>query len=190
MVFATDMMRKLLVGGYKMTKVYEFLATGFEETEMIVPADLLRRAGIEVCLVSITGELAVTGTHDLTITADKKYEEIDFLDGDMLILPGGQPGTQNLCEYKPLQGLLKTWNDEGKRIAAICAAPTFLAKLGLLKGKRATCYPACEEQILGANISTETVVTDGNITTSRGVGTAIDFAVEIIRLLVDEKTVK
>ena len=171
-----------------MAKVYEFLATGFEETEMITPADLLRRAGIDVCLVSITGELGVTGAHDLTIMADQKYEDVDFADGDMLLLPGGQPGTTNLGQYEPLQELLKDWNQKGKRLAAICAAPTVLGNLGLLKGRRAVCYPGCEEQLLGAIITTDEVITDGNITTSRGVGTAIEFAAEIIRLLVDNQT--
>ena len=171
-----------------MAKVYEFLATGVEEAEAIIPADLLRRAGVEVCLVSITGELAVTGARNLTIVADKRYEEVDFSDGDMLLLPGGQPGTTNLCNYEPLQELLKRWNEEGKRLAAICAAPTVFGKLGLLEGKQATCYPGCEEQLSGAILTEEQVVTDGNVTTSRGLGTAIAFAGEIIRLLVDEAT--
>ena len=173
-----------------MAKVYEFLATGFEETEMIVPADLLRRAGIEVCLVSITGELAVTGAHDLTILADQKFEEVEFADGDMLLLPGGQPGTRNLANYRPLQELLIAWDLTGKRLAAICAAPTIFGTLGLLKGKQATCYLGCEEQLLEANITTDMVVTDGNITTSQGLGTAIEFAAEIIKLLVGEKDAK
>ena len=170
-----------------MAKVYEFLATGFEEIEAITPADLLRRAGVEVCLVSITGELAVTGSHALTILADKKYEEVDFSDGDMLILPGGQPGTTNLGNYKPLQELLEVWNASGKHLSAICAAPTVFGKLGILEGKQATCYPGCENQLLGAITTTDAVITDGNITTSRGVGTAIEFASEIISLLVDEQ---
>lgn len=171
-----------------MAKVYEFLATGFEEVEATTPADLLRRAGIDVCLVSITGELAVTGAHGLTLLADSKYSEMDFSDGDMLILPGGQPGTNNLGSYKPLLELLQTWNEDGKRLAAICAAPTVFGKIGMLEGKRATCYPGCENQLIGAITMVDEVVTDGNITTSRGVGTAIAFVAEIIRLLLDEKT--
>ena len=171
-----------------MAKVYEILATGFEEIEGITPADLLKRAGVEVKLVSITGELAVTGSHELTVLADQKYEDTDFSDGDMLLLPGGQPGTTNLGNYRPLKELLKAWNQEGKHLAAICAAPTILGEMGLLEGKRATCYPACKDQLLGAVVTSDSVVTDGNITTSRGVGTAIEFAGEIIRLLIDEKT--
>jgi len=170
-----------------MAKVYEFLATGFEEVEMITAVDLLRRAGIEVCLVSITGELAVSGANDITVLADKKYEEVDFADGDMLVLPGGQPGTNNLGAYEPLRKLLEAWNDNNKRLAAICAAPIVFGQLGFLKGKQATCYPGCEGELTGAIISDAKVVSDGNITTSQGVGTAIEFAGEIIRILVDEE---
>ena len=171
-----------------MAKVYMFLATGFEETEMIVPADLLRRAEIEVCLVSITGELAVTGSHRITILAEKLYDEVDFSDGDMLLLPGGQPGTTNLGNYAPLCELIKEWDKVKKRLAAICAAPTVFGELGLLKGLKATCYPGNEAKLLGAISSTDAVVTDAHITTSRGVGTAIEFAAEIIKLFKDKET--
>jgi len=171
-----------------MAKVYVFFATGFEETEAVIPVDLLRRAEIDVCLTSITGKLEVTGSHGITILTERLYDEVDFSDGDMLLLPGGQPGTTNLSNYEPLCELISEWNREKKRLAAICAAPTVFGKLGLLKGAKATCYPGCEEQLLGAITSTEVVVTDGNITTSRGVGTAIEFAAEIIRLLRDEET--
>jgi len=170
-----------------MPKVYGFLATGFEEIELVVVVDLLRRAEIEVCTVSITGELVVTGSHGITIMADKRYEEVDFSDGEMLFLPGGQPGTTNLGNYEPLCQLLRHWHQANKRLAAICAAPTILGRLSLLQDKSATCYPGCEEQLEGAVLMNAPVVTDGNITTSKGVGTAIEFAAEIIKILIDEK---
>lgn len=173
-----------------MAKVYVFLATGFEETEMITPVDLLRRAGIDTCIVSIMGELTVMGRSNISVMADKLYEQVDFSDGDLLLLPGGQPGTNNLLNYAPLQTLIKEWNEDGKRLAAICAAPMVFGELGLLVGKKATCYPGCEERLRGAIKTIEKVVTDGNITTSRGLGTAILFGLEIIKLLVDEECAK
>lgn len=171
-----------------MKKVYVFFAEGFEEVEALTVVDLLRRANIEVCMVSVTGKALVTGVQGVTVQTDKLYRDLDVCDGDMLMLPGGQPGTTHLGEFEPLTELLKAWNKEGKRIGAICAAPTVLGALDILKGKKATCYPGCEEQLTGAQIVTDRVVTDGNITTSRGIGTAISFALELIRLLLDEKT--
>lgn len=171
-----------------MAKVYLFLAKGFEEIEALAVVDLLRRAEVEVCMVSITGKLKVIGAHGITVLAEKLYEKMDASDGNMLILPGGQPGTTNLGEYEPLTELLKAWDKENKRIAAICAAPIVLGGLGLLVGKRATCYPGLEAQLTGADAVTDRVVTEGNITTSRGVGTTIPFGLELIRLLVNEAT--
>lgn len=171
-------------GGRKMAKVYTFLATGFEEVEALTAVDLLRRAGVEVCMVSIMDRLAVTGAQGITVQAEKLYKEIDPCGADLLLLPGGQPGTTNLGDYEPLTELLKAWNKEGKKLAAICAAPTVLGGLGLLEGKKATCYPGCERQLTGAQAVTDRVVTDGNITTSRGVGTAISFSLELIKILV------
>jgi|GEM_PF-7916 len=174
-------------GGRKMAKVYIFLAAGFEEVEALTAVDLLRRAGVEVCMVSIMDQLAVTGAQGITVRAEKLYKEIDPCGADLLLLPGGQPGTTNLGDYEPLTELLKAWNKEGKKLAAICAAPTVFGGLGLLEGKRATCYPGCERQLTGAQAVTDRVVTDGNITTSRGVGTAISFSLELIKILVSSE---
>lgn len=171
-----------------MKKVYVFLAEGFEEVEALTVVDLLRRANIEVCMVSVTGKTKVTGSHSITVSTDKQFRDLDVCDGDMLILPGGQPGTQNLGEHELLTELLKAWNKEGKRIAAICAAPTVLGALDILTGKQAICYPGCEEQLTGAEIVNDRVVTDGNITTGQSLGSAIPFALELIRLLRNEKT--
>lgn len=176
--------KKVDEGGRKMAKVYTFLATGFEEVEALTSVDLLRRAGVEICMVSIMDQLAVTGAQGITVQAEKLYKDMDPCDADLLLLPGGQPGTTNLGDYEPLTELLKAWNKEGKKLAAICAAPTVFGGLGLLEGKRATCYPGCEPQLTKAQAVTDRVVTDGNITTSRGLGTAISFSLELIKILV------
>ena len=171
-----------------MAKVYVFFADGFEEVEGLTTVDLLRRAGVEVVMTSVMGKAEVTGANGITVLTDKLFDEIDASDADMLILPGGQPGTSNLSQYKPLTDLLCAWNEKGKKMAAICAAPTVFGGLGILDGKRATCYPGCEEGLGNAQAVTDRVVTDGNITTSRGVGTAISFALELVSILVDQGT--
>lgn len=166
-----------------MKKVSIFLAPGFEEVEALTPIDLLRRAGAEVTIVSVWEEKAVTGSHQITVKADALFEEMDFGDQDLLILPGGQPGTNNLKACQKLRDLLTDADKKGKLLAAICAAPTVFGDMGLLKGKRATCYPGCEEGLTGAECLTDRVVVEGNITTSRGVGTAIPFALSLIEQL-------
>ncbi len=169
--------------------VYVFLAEGFEEIEALTPVDLLRRAKIEVQTVSIySGKKNVTGARGIEVTADITIDEADTARADMLVLPGGMPGTVNLLECDALMKAVDEANAAGKRIAAICAAPArILGSKGLLKGKNATCYPGLEELMVEATPVIKTVVTDGNITTSRGLGTAVDFACEIISLLLDEK---
>lgn len=167
-----------------MSKVYVFLADGFEEIEGLMVVDLLRRANIDVTTVSIMGKLCVTGRSSIGVTADCMFEDVtSFEDGDMLVLPGGMPGTTYLEEYQPLQGLIRAYDKQGKRLAAICAAPTVYGKMGLLEGKKATCYPGMEEMLLGAEWSQDKFVTDGNYTTSRGLGTALEFSLELISLL-------
>lgn len=168
-----------------MKNVYVFLATGFEEIEALTPVDILRRAGMDVKLVSITGNELVTGARQINVEADLVFENIDKDWADILVLPGGMPGTTNLMNYEPLMSLVKEYNLAGKRIAAICAAPTIFGRLGFLEGKNATCYPGMEADLLGATPVTNTVITDGNITTSRGMGTAIDFSLELLRLMTD-----
>ena len=145
-----------------MKKVSIFLAEGFEEVEALTPADLLRRAGAEVTLVSIKAEKTVTGSHGISITADRLFEETDYEDADLLVLPGGMPGTLNLKACEPLLALLKEHNAKGKKLAAICAAPTVLGHAGLLNGKNATCYPGCEDGLTGAICQTAPVVTDAS----------------------------
>ncbi len=163
-------------------KAYIFLAEGFEEVEALTPVDLLRRADVAVELVAVGDDLPVTGAHGITVRADLRLADADFADGSVFILPGGQPGTRNLCGNETLRGLIIRKCGEGCRIAAICAAPGVLGTWGLLQGKRAVCYPGVESQLEGASLEMLPVVTDGNITTSRGVGTAADFGLELVRL--------
>lgn len=167
-----------------MSKAYVFLADGFEEIEALMVVDLLRRGGIDVICASIMGRRQVTGRSAIEVTADCLFEEINSgMDGDLLVLPGGMPGTRYLEEYEPLRSLIAAYFSSGKKIAAICAAPTVFGKMGLLKGRKATCYPGMEDQLIGAERSEEEVVVDGNITTSRGLGTALPFALKLIEQL-------
>lgn len=168
-----------------MAKICVFTADGFEEVEGLTVVDLLRRAGEEVLMVSISDSLSVTGSHGIEIKADTFFDDVDYDTVDMLVLPGGMPGTVNLGEHKGLCSLLKEFDKQGKRVAAICAAPSVLAALGILEGKEAACYPGFEGKLKqgGARVLEESVVRDGNVTTSRGVGTAIDFALELISQL-------
>jgi protein deglycase len=166
-----------------MAKVYLFLADGFEEIEGLTVVDLLRRAGIDIAMVSITGDIQVTGSHQITTVADALFEEVDYSDADMLVLPGGMPGTINLLEHKGLDQLLRDHASENRKLAAICAAPRVLGIKGLLQGRNATCYPGNEELLQGAHVINTSVVNDGNITTSKGMGTAIDFSLSLIKTL-------
>lgn len=159
---------------------YIFLANGFEEIEGLMVVDLLRRAGIEITMVSIGDAKEVMGGHGIPIIADTLFEDVIFENANMLILPGGMPGTTNLLEHKGVVKLLQKHNSENQMIAAICAAPSVLGMNGILEGKRATCYPGFEEKLKGAIYTNEKVVKDKNVITSKGLGTAIEFALSII----------
>ena len=161
---------------------YIFLADGFEDIEGLTVVDLLRRAGIDIKTVSIKETTQIRTSHGITMLTDITFAETDFTDAD---IPGGMPGTRYLAAYKPLTDLLTDFNNKGKKIAAICAAPSVFSGLGFLKDKKATSYPSFMEVIAkdGAQTSEDSVVVDGNITTSRGLGTAIDFALSIIEQL-------
>ena len=169
-----------------MEQIYIFLADGFEEIEGLTVVDLLRRAQLPVTMVSITGSRQVTGSHRIKVEADVCFEEADFSDGTVFVLPGGMPGTTRLKEHEGLKQLLLEKNAQGKRLAAICAAPTVFGAHGLLQGKHATCYPGLEGQLTGAVWEQQEVVTDGTITTSRGMGTAIPFGLSLIAQLQGE----
>lgn len=170
-----------------MARVSCILADGFEEIEGLTVVDLLRRAQIDINMVSITGKLEVTGSHEIKIIADSLFHEEDFNQTDMIVLPGGMPGTNHLGEYEPLIALLKDFNEKAKYIAAICAAPSVLGINGLLTDKKAISYPGFYDKLVGATIRDEKVVVDGNIITSKGLGTSIDFALALISILKDDE---
>jgi protein deglycase len=163
-----------------MRPLYLFLAPGFEEIEAITILDVLRRAQINVTSVSITGDLNVIGNHGIAIEADKLYPDVDLSIAEMLILPGGMPGTKNLNVHEGLKKSLTGFAKEGRPLAAICAAPLILGQLGILKGKQATCYPGYESQLAGAILVKRPVIQDGNIITANGPGSAIKFALQIV----------
>ena len=163
-----------------MSKACIFLADGFEEIEGLTVVDILRRAGVEIHMVSITGETKVTGSHGIEIKCDTCIGQENFSETELFVLPGGMPGTKNLGACKALTELLTASFEAGKKLAAICAAPSILGDMGILKGKRAVCYPGFEDRLEGATVTENPVEVDGNITTSRGMGTAIPFALAMI----------
>ncbi len=169
-------------------KVCIHLATGFEEIEAISIIDVLRRANIQVTVVSITGELKVEGAHNITVSADELFENINYGQVSMIILPGGMPGSENLNNHSGLKQQIQNFYSTNKPIAAICAAPLVFGNLGLLKGKTATCFPGFEKYLTGATISELPVVADGNIITGKGAGVAIHFALKIVEVLIDKQT--
>jgi 4-methyl-5(b-hydroxyethyl)-thiazole monophosphate biosynthesis len=167
--------------------VYVFLADGFEEMEAIAPVDILRRLNIPVTTVGVTGK-AVRGSHAVTMTADVTIDEADFSDLSVLVLPGGMPGTTNLGNNKTLCDLIVKNHNEGKLLAALCAAPSVFGKLGVLDNRDFTCYPGFEQELTDAIVCADGVVADGNIITASGAGVAVDFALELVRYLVSAET--
>lgn len=168
--------------------VYVFLANGFEEIEALTPVDLLRRAGIEVKTVAVAEQL-VLGAHNIPVLADGTRFDVTLDDElEAVILPGGMPGTKNLERNETVQKALAYMNAKGRLICAICAAPSILGHAGLLHNKKATCFPGFENELDGAEVINVSAVRDGNVITSRGAGTAIEFSREIIAYLKDEET--
>jgi 4-methyl-5(b-hydroxyethyl)-thiazole monophosphate biosynthesis len=171
-----------------MAKVNVFFATGTEEVEALTVVDILRRAKVETEMISTTGDIYVTGSHGITVKMDRLIEDIDD-SADMIVLPGGIPGVPNLLGNKLLNDIIYKYDKaDGKHLAAICAAPTIYGKLGLLKGRKACCYPGMEDGLEGATVSYDGVVHDDKYITSRGLGTAIPFALELVSVLVDDAT--
>lgn len=168
-------------------QAFIFLAEGFEEIEAVSVIDIIRRSEMKITTVSITDKNIVTGSHNVSIVADKLFSETDFSYGEILILPGGIPGSGNLNAHEGLKKLLKQYNAEGKKIAAICAAPSVLGGLHLLQGRKATIYPGFEDNLLGAIYVEDGVVKDDNIITGRGPAFALDFALSIISELKGQK---
>ena len=170
-----------------MKSAFIHFAEGFEEIEAITIADVLHRADIPTELISITGKLAVTGAHGITIHTDKLFEEADYAEAGILILPGGLPGANNLNAHSGLKEKLLEFHKEGKPVAAICAAPLVLGGLDILQGKEAACYPGFESKLKGAAISYQPAIKSGNIITGRGPGAALNFALELVAELKDRK---
>jgi 4-methyl-5(b-hydroxyethyl)-thiazole monophosphate biosynthesis len=163
--------------------VYVFFADGFEEVEAITPVDLLRRAGVAVTTVGVTGKV-VTGSHGIPITTDVTQDALSgFADAEMIVLPGGMPGTRNEEASAVVQSAIDFCAASGRFLAAICAAPSILGHKGLLAGKQAVCYTGFESQLTGAQIGTTGVVTDGNIITARGAGVAVAFGLALVAAL-------
>ena len=158
---------------------YLFLDNGFEEIEALTTVDLLRRAGVELTTVAIRGEIQVTGAHQIIVHADRLFDDCDFADAEMLILPGG---AAHLESHEALCNLLKKHNADDKLIAAICYAPSVLGRLGILEGKQATCYPGFESY-LGESYIGGLVVESKNVITAKGPGLSSDFAFCIIEKL-------
>ena len=160
--------------------IYVFLATGFEDIEAITPVDIIRRAGLKVQTVSITGERVVKSAHGVGIMADLLLEDVDFQKAEMLVLPGGLPGSTNLDACQPLTKAIKQHFETGGAIAAICAAPLVFGRSGILQGKKATCYPGVEGELTGATYTAAIVEQDGNIITGKGPGAAFEFGYTIV----------
>ncbi len=162
--------------------IYMFLANGFEEIEALCPLDLLRRAGAEVITVGIGGD-TVTGAHGITVKADVKDENVAFGEIEMVILPGGMPGTKNLDTSAVVHKALDKAREQNATLAAICAAPMILGKRADLEGKEAVCYPGFEEYLKGAKIPDKRVVVDGNTITAKGMGVALEFGLALVERL-------
>ncbi len=168
--------------------IYVFLADGFEEIEALAPVDLLRRAGVAVQTVGITGK-TVTGSHNISVTADILPEEVVLNEAvQAVVLPGGMPGAKNLDADETVSRAIAFAAEKGKLLCAICAAPFLLGKRGLLQGKTAICFPGFEADLTGAEISEQSVCRDGNIITAKGMGVATEFGLKIVEALSGEKT--
>ena len=170
-------------------KAIVFLAEGFEECEALIVVDILRRAGIETVMASVSERLDVDSSRHVVVRADVMATDVDYDSADLIVLPGGRLGMENLRDSELVQDLVKRFAKE-KQVAAICAAPSVLAGLGLLDGKKATCYPDFENQMEGATLTHESVTVGGNIITGQGLGAAFEFAFEIVRRLIGEEMVQ
>lgn len=174
---------------HDMAKVYEFLANGFEDIEALGPVDVLRRGGIVVKTVSIGDSLMVESAHGVQVKADMMFADADFSDADMLLIPGGMPGAKNIDEHEGVRRAVLRQTEQKKLVGAICAGPMVLGHLGLLRGKRATCYPGFETELDGATYTAEQYTVDGNIVTGKGPGATLDYAYAILALMKGEQVV-
>lgn len=163
------------------------LAEGFEEVEAISIIDVLRRADLDVVVVSVTGKTEVTGAHQINVVADALFENMNYDQVDMIVLPGGIPGATNLDAHSGLKDMIRKFDTDKKSLAAICAAPLVLGNLGILNGKQAVCYPGYEKYLKGAEVLTIPVVESGNVITGRGAGVSMKFALKIVEKMVSQE---
>lgn len=171
-------------------KIAVHLASGFEEIEAISIIDVLRRADLNVLVISVTGSLEVTGAHQIKVAADKLFEDVNYNEVSMIVLPGGMPGAANLDGHKGLKAQIAKFNNENKPLAAICAAPLVYGNLGILEGKQVVCYPGFEKYLKGAEILNDPVAESGNVITGRGPGAAVQFALKLVEKLVSAEKAK
>ena len=163
-----------------MSRTAIFFATGYEEIEALTVVDILRRAGEEITMVSVTDERSVTSSHGVEVTMDKVLSEVNFDETDVIVLPGGMPGTKNLEACAALMEQVDAFVKADRPVSAICAAPSILGHRGHLKGRQACCFPSFEDHLEGAEVLEEPSVVSGNITTGRGMGAAIPFALAVL----------
>lgn len=163
-----------------MKKVYLFLADGFETVEALAPVDVMRRAGLQVVTVSVMGRQEVLSAQNVKVLADVLFEDVCLCDADALVLPGGSEGTENMSAHKALCEKIVEADRKGVLVAAICAAPMVLGRIGLLEGRKATCYPGCEGDLKGADYTAAAVEEDGNLITGCGPGVSFDFGFAIV----------
>lgn len=173
-----------------MAKVYEFLANGFEDIEALGPVDVLRRGGLDVKTVSVSGDLMVSSAHGVQVKADMLFEDVNFDDADLLLIPGGMPGAKNIDEHEGVRRALVAHASKHKLIGAICAGPMVLGHLGLLRGKKATCYPGFEDQLDDAEYTAASFTVDGNIITGKGPGATLAYAYALLGQFKGERVVE
>lgn len=166
-----------------MHHAYVFMADGMEETECLTIVDLLRRGGVDVTTVSVMKKRTIHTSHGIVLKADQKFKKVDFSDADLLFLPGGGLGVQNLYAHKGLRKLLKSADLDKIYLGAVCAGPSVLGKLGLLKGYHVTCYPGFEDQLKGADYTGEGVCVDHHIVTGIGLGFCVDLGLRLLAIL-------
>lgn len=166
--------------------IYQFLADGFEEMEAIVPYDYLRRAGVEIALVGVTGKV-VTGSHSVPMTCELTVQEMDLDHLEGILLPGGMPGTNNLYASEDVRRVITLAVEQKLLIGAICAAPSILGRMGILRRKHATCFPGFENFLLDAIVTQRPVTVDGNLITAKGAGVSLEYAYELTKYLKGQK---
>ena len=188
-IFAAE---TFIINKKDMAKVFQFMANGFEDIEALIPVDVLRRGGVDIKTVSIDDNNIVESAHGVQMVTDLTFEEAEPMlkDADLLMLPGGMPGATNLNEHEGLKKALVAQAEAGKMVSAICAAPLVLGGLGILKGKRATCYPGFEQTLEGAEYTEDLWTIDGNIITGEGPAAALPYAYSLLALLVSEEAAR